>query len=96
MPCQRSCVLSPNSRCSDQLIHGIKVLMARTYFQTWARETLKGDVGKRKDFPVPKVRTSRLSQHRRATKTHHWSEQPGRSSGGAYELLHVEPRQTLG
>jgi site-specific DNA recombinase len=35
-------VLSPDARSSDQLIHGIKVLMARNYSQNLGEETLKG------------------------------------------------------
>ena len=35
-------VLSPESRSSDQFIHGIKVLMARKYCQNVGEETLKG------------------------------------------------------
>jgi DNA invertase Pin-like site-specific DNA recombinase len=35
-------VLSPDARSNDQLIHGIKVLMARNYSQNLGGETLKG------------------------------------------------------
>lgn len=41
-------VLSPNSRSSEQFIHGIKVLMARNYSQNLGEETLKGMLQKAK------------------------------------------------
>lgn len=37
-------ILSPDSRSSEQFIHGIKVLMARNYSQNLGEETLKGMV----------------------------------------------------
>ena len=46
-------VLSPNSRSSDQLIHGIKVLMARNYSQNLGEETLKGMLQKAKSGLYP-------------------------------------------
>jgi len=41
-------ILSPESRSSDQFIHGIKVLMARNYSQNLGEETLKGMLQKAK------------------------------------------------
>jgi DNA invertase Pin-like site-specific DNA recombinase len=45
--------LSPNSRSSEQFIHGIKVLMARNYSQNLGEETLKGMVQKAKSGLYP-------------------------------------------
>lgn len=41
-------MLSPDSRSSDQFMHGIKVLMARNYSQNLGEETLKGMLQKAK------------------------------------------------
>jgi DNA invertase Pin-like site-specific DNA recombinase len=46
-------ILSPNSRSSEQLVHGIKVLMARNYSQKLAEETKKGQVQKAKSGLYP-------------------------------------------
>ena len=46
-------VLGPNSRSSDQFIHGIKVLMARNYSQNLGEETLKGMLQKAKSGLYP-------------------------------------------
>lgn len=45
--------LSPESRSSDQFIHGIKVLMARNYSQNLGEETLKGMLQKAKTGLYP-------------------------------------------
>jgi site-specific DNA recombinase len=50
---KEACILSPNSRSSDQLIHGIKVLMARNYSQNLGEETLKGMLQKAKTGLYP-------------------------------------------
>jgi DNA invertase Pin-like site-specific DNA recombinase len=45
--------ISPESRSSDQFIHGIKVLMARNYAQNLGEETLKGMLQKAKSGLYP-------------------------------------------
>jgi len=50
---KEACILSPNSRSSDQFIHGIKVLMARNYSQNLGEETLKGMLQKAKTGLYP-------------------------------------------
>ncbi len=45
---KEGCTLSPDSRSSEQFIHGIKVLMARNYSQNLGEETLKGMLQKAK------------------------------------------------
>ena len=49
-------ILSPDSKSSEQFIHGIKVLMARNYSQNLGEETLKGM------RPVSEQCAGRLSQ----------------------------------
>ncbi len=39
---KENCVLSPDSRSSEKLIHGIKVLMAKNYIDNLSEETKKG------------------------------------------------------
>jgi DNA invertase Pin-like site-specific DNA recombinase len=46
-------ILSPDSKSSEQLIHGIKVLMARKYSQNLGEETLKGMLQKAKSGLYP-------------------------------------------
>ena len=50
---KEGCTLSPDSRSSEQFIHGIKVLMARNYSQNLGEETLKGMVQKAKSGLYP-------------------------------------------
>ena len=44
--CQRRVVLSRDSRSSEKFIHGIKVLMAKNYFDNLSEETRKGMIEK--------------------------------------------------
>ena len=46
-------ILSPDSRSSEQFIHGIKVLMARNYSQNLGEETIKGMLQKAKSGLYP-------------------------------------------
>ena len=46
-------ILSPDSKSSEQFIHGIKVLMARNYSQNLGEETLKGMLQKAKSGLYP-------------------------------------------
>jgi DNA invertase Pin-like site-specific DNA recombinase len=46
-------ILSPKSRSSEQVVHGIKVLMARNYSQNLGEETLKGMRQKAKSGHYP-------------------------------------------
>ncbi len=50
---KEGCTLSPDSRSSEQFIHGIKVLMARNYSQNLGEETLKGMLQKAKSGLYP-------------------------------------------
>lgn len=57
-------VLRPDSRSSQQFVHGIKVLMARNYSQNLGEETLKGMIEKACGG-VPFLRSRWLHEHRR-------------------------------
>jgi site-specific DNA recombinase len=46
-------ILSPDSKSSEQFIHGIKVLMARNYSQNLGEEMLKGMLQKAKSGLYP-------------------------------------------
>jgi DNA invertase Pin-like site-specific DNA recombinase len=50
---KEGCTLSPDSRSSEQFIHGIKVLMARNYSQNLGEETLKGMLQKARSGLYP-------------------------------------------
>ena len=51
-------ILSPDSKSSEQFIHGIKVLMARNYSQNLGEETLKGMLQKAKSGLYPSAAPS--------------------------------------
>ena len=46
-------IIGPDSRSSDQFLHGIKVLMARNYSQNLSEETLKGMTEKARSGRYP-------------------------------------------
>jgi site-specific DNA recombinase len=50
---KEGCTLAPDSRSSEQFIHGIKVLMARNYSQNLGEETLKGMLQKARNGLYP-------------------------------------------
>jgi site-specific DNA recombinase len=50
---KEGCTLSPDSRSSEQFIHGIKVLMARNYSQNLGEETLQGMLQKARSGLYP-------------------------------------------
>ena len=69
-------ILSPDSKSSEQFIHGIKVLMARNYSQNLGEETLKGMLQKAKSGLVSEQCTGGLSQRGRdGRKAHHCAGQ---------------------
>ena len=50
---KEGCIISPDSRSSEQFIHGIKVLMARNYSENLGEETLKGMLQKARSGLYP-------------------------------------------
>jgi len=50
---KEGCILSPDSRSSEQFIHGIKVLMARNYSRNLGEETHKGMLQKARSGLYP-------------------------------------------